>query len=67
VVAVASSAAAVGCGWDCLSGGQLFLYGWLGNQPAPALSQLTDYLWRYGYCLSALLAFAVASVFAERQ
>src|SRR5215471_17006183 len=45
-----------------------YLYGWLGNQPAPALSQLTDYLWRYRYwSLSALLAFAVASVFAERQ
>src|SRR5215470_12380707 len=45
-----------------------YLYGWLGNQPAPALSRLTDYLWRYRYwSLSALLAFAVASVFAERQ
>ena len=45
-----------------------YLYGWLGKQPAPALSQLTDYLWRYRYwSLSALLAFAVASVFAERQ
>ena len=45
-----------------------YLYGWLGKQPAPALSQLTDYLWRYRYWgLSALLAFAVASVLAERQ
>ncbi len=45
-----------------------YLYGWLGNQPAPALSRLTDYLWRYRYfSLSALLAFAVASAFAERQ
>ena len=45
-----------------------YLYGWLGNQSAPALSRLTDYLWRYRYwSLSALLAFAVASVFAERQ
>src|SRR5215470_15054568 len=45
-----------------------YLYGWLGKQPAPALSQLTDDLWRYRYwSLSALLAFAVASVFAERQ
>ena len=45
-----------------------YLYGWLGNQPAPALSQFTDYLWRYRYwSLSALLAFAIASVFAERQ
>jgi DNA polymerase III delta prime subunit len=45
-----------------------YLYGWLGKQPAPALSQLTDYLWRYRYwSLSALLAFAIASVFAERQ
>src|SRR5215471_5944646 len=45
-----------------------YLYGWLGKQPAPALSRLTDYLWRYRYwSLSALLAFAIASVFAERQ
>src|SRR5215469_7368867 len=45
-----------------------YLYGWLGNQPAPTLSRLTEYLWRYRYwSLSALLAFAVASVFAERQ
>ena len=45
-----------------------YLYGWLGNQSAPALSRLTDYLWRYRYwSLSALLAFAIASVFAERQ
>jgi hypothetical protein len=45
-----------------------YLYGWLGNQPASVLSRLTDYLWRYRYwSLSALLAFAVASVFAERQ
>ncbi len=45
-----------------------YLYGWLRNQPASALSQITDQLWRYRYwSLSALLAFAVASVFAERQ
>jgi tetratricopeptide (TPR) repeat protein len=45
-----------------------YLYGWLGNQPPPALSRFTDYLWRYRYwSLSALLVFAVASVFAERQ
>ncbi|HKV54776.1 MAG TPA: AAA family ATPase [Candidatus Binataceae bacterium] len=45
-----------------------YLYGWLGNQPAPTLSRLSDYLWRYRYwSLSALLAFAVASVFAEQQ
>jgi AAA ATPase-like protein len=45
-----------------------YLYGWLGNQRAPVLSHLTDYLWRYRYwSLSALLAFAVASVFVERQ
>jgi tetratricopeptide (TPR) repeat protein len=45
-----------------------YLYGWLWNQPAPALSWLTDYLWRYRYWgLSALLAFAVTSVFAERE
>src|SRR5260370_8258413 len=45
-----------------------YLYGWLRNQPASALSQITDHLWRYRYwSLSALLAFALASVFAERQ
>ena len=45
-----------------------YLYGWLRSQPAPTLSRLTDYLWRYRYWgLSALLAFAVASVLAERQ
>ena len=45
-----------------------YLYSRLGNQPAPSLSRFTDYLWRYRYWgLSALLAFAVASVFAERQ
>jgi predicted ATPase len=45
-----------------------YLYGWLRNQPAPVLSQLTDYIWLHRYWgLSALLAFAVASVFAERQ
>jgi hypothetical protein len=44
-----------------------YLYGWLGNRPAPAVSRLTDYLWRYRYwSLSALLAFAVVSVFGER-
>src|SRR6516225_2924631 len=45
-----------------------YLYSRLGNQPAPSLSRFTDYLWRYRYWgLSALLAFAVVSVFAERQ
>jgi hypothetical protein len=45
-----------------------YLYGLLGNQPAPTLSRLIDYLWPYRYwSLSALVAFAVVSVFAERQ
>src|SRR5215469_2176602 len=45
-----------------------YLYAWLRNQPAPALSGLTDYAWRYRYWgLSVLFAFAVASVVAERQ
>ena len=45
-----------------------YIYGWLRNQPASALSHITDHLWRYRYwSLSALLAFAVVSVFAERQ
>ena len=45
-----------------------YLYGWLRSQPVPTLTRLTDCGWQYRYWgLSALLAFAVASVFAERQ